>query len=192
MALPWELDASSYLAFARTDLKQGGLRGRVNALSNAKRALHAQADGVLYCAGFWDRAKERHWSFDTKFELLAEMEIAAPGMLGRINGLRNKVEHDYAAPDDTQQLADLIDAVELFMSATRSYASARYSEVDFVRTYRGVDRSVAIEFSESGKLNATIFDSTTRTLKVHTPKRFRALQVAVYVAAHRNGTNLGL
>lgn len=183
--------ASDYLSFARSDLRQGGRRGRINALGNAKRALHAQTDAVLYCAGFWERAQERNWDFRARIDLLTEMKIATPQVLARINRSRNRVEHDYEVPEDTQQLTDFCDAVELFVSASASYASNSYNAALFEREYRGSMRSIEIVFSGNERLEAVVDGSSgLRHIRTRSWKRFRSLQIAVYAAAYRDRVSL--
>jgi hypothetical protein len=48
----WDLSPSELLTFADNDLARGSDRyALVNALSNAKRALHCQVDSILYSLG---------------------------------------------------------------------------------------------------------------------------------------------
>jgi hypothetical protein len=144
VALPWELAPKQYLAFARTDLNQRGPRGRVNALGNAKRALHGQIDSILYCAGLWDLARKRRWDFPTKTALLQDLQIVAPAVLSRVNRLRNHVEHEYSIPGDLDRLVDFVDVVELFTSATERFASGRHDDLEFIRPYRSTEHWIAL------------------------------------------------
>jgi hypothetical protein len=183
VALPWELEADDYFEFARTDFVQESTRGSVNALGNAKRALHCRIDAVLFVAGFWERAQTERWDFDAKAELLAEIHVVTPQILKRINRLRNKVEHEYAAPENRDQLDDFIDTVELFLASTRHSASHRYDHVDFVS--EATDAGVSVHFDGKPVLEARIYreEASSQTLKTETFEEFRALQAAVYGAA---------
>lgn len=190
VSLPWDLTADQYLGFARSDLRQPSTRGRVNAVGNAKRALHCQVDSVLYATGFWPRAEEKRWPFPVKADLLTEMKIAAPNVLRRINRLRNEIEHDYSVPADLDRLQDFLDVVELFISNTRSSASSSYEDASFVRRTRRGELYAVIEF-RSGDLEVRLLDSSgSRVLRANGHSRFRRLQVAVYNAAWREKVSL--
>jgi hypothetical protein len=120
VTLPWELSAGTYLRFARADLSTKSMRGRVNALGNAKRALHCHVDSILYCAGLWDGAQSRRWDFPTRMNLVRQMEVATPDVLRRINLLRNAVEHEYVVPDEPERLRDFIDVSNCLLDLPRS------------------------------------------------------------------------
>jgi hypothetical protein len=185
--LPWALLAADYLRFARTDLRGGSTRGDVNALGNAKRALHCRIDSVLYTTGFWKRAERERWDFADKEQLMAEIQIVAPLILRRINKLRNRVEHDYAAPDDRDQLGDFIDAVELFLAGTEHAASSRYLTATFVREAGG--RSIEASFAGDPRLSVRLLaiGRPAKELRTRSFSEFRALQSALYIAAKRTG-----
>lgn len=192
VSLPWDLSADKYLAFARSDLRQGSTRGRVNAVGNAKRALHCQVDSVLFATGFWTRADEKGWSFPVKTELLEEMKIAAPNVLRKLNRLRNDIEHGYSLPRSPDQLEDFLDVVELFVANTRNAASSCYETAEFARRTRRGQLRVEIVF-RNGSLQARLFDSSgSRDMRADGYRRFRRLQVAVYQAAWREKMSLTL
>lgn len=183
--LPWALLAEDYLGFARTDLRQSSTRGDVNALGNAKRALHCRIDSVLFTTGFWPQVSSKRWNFNKKEEILTEIHVVAPRVLGRINQLRNQVEHEYSAPHDRDQLADFIDSIELFLESTDRAAKGRYDSVDF-ETGNG-RRSIGISFEGDPVLSARLFGDAGYEQEIITQNfaEFRALQAAVFGAAKR-------
>jgi hypothetical protein len=184
--LPWELSADDYLEFAQSDFREDSTRGNVNAMGNAKRALHARIDAILFTTGFWERAQSKRWNFDSKAKLLAEIHVVAPGVLRRVNQLRNSVEHEYSAPDDRDRLEDFIDSIELFIYGTMHVASHRYSDVSFILTG---DEGLGISFEGISELDVQYYGKKPRRVafKTSTFKEFRALQAAVYGAARRCG-----
>jgi hypothetical protein len=186
--LPWDLGAEQYLSFARTDSRQRGRRAAVNALGNAKRALHCQIDSVLFAAGFWSRSQERRWDFHAKTELLAELQIATPKVLGRINRLRNQVEHGYSAPEDLGQLEDFIDVVELFIAGTRRFARSRWTDIEFIRRAGRGSTLVRVRFDGS---SVWVEPDWKVILEPRSLAQFRKLQVAIYQAAIRGDVPLG-
>jgi hypothetical protein len=185
IALPWDLSAEKYLGFARTDFRQRSARGFVNALGNAKRALHCQVDSVLYSTGFWNRATERRWDFIAKTDLLTELKIATPNVLRRINRLRNQVEHHYSIPGDAKQLEDFIDIVELFIASTRGFTASRYEMADFTQPSSRRDLSVEISFNGEDLVARLYGPGGRRDISARSYRRFRKLQIAVHQVAWR-------
>jgi hypothetical protein len=185
--LPWDLLAGDYLRFARSDLRQGFRRGRVNALGNAKRALHCRVDSVLFSFGYWGQVED--WNFNRKQDILTELGVVAPGVLRRANQLRNKVEHEYSDPSDVDQLQDLIDAVDLFLAGTEPVASMRYSQLSFVQ--RGSARGLTVDFDGRPQLLARPSGADGKFLgSIETQgfEEFHSLQSAVFKAAKRDGS----
>jgi len=107
-----------YLEFARADLSDTDCaRSRVNALSNAKRALHWQAEALTDALGFrrWPRARPKH--FPSRLEFLSECLLVTPAILKKLNTLRNEVEHRYVVPE-RGTLEDYVDVVELYLASS--------------------------------------------------------------------------
>lgn len=113
-----EITPSQYLEYARKDLQDvGDARSIINAVSNAKRALHLQVDTIANGYGY--QKLKRNSKFPAKLEFLGEIGIATPSIIFKLNALRNKVEHEYAVPD-LEQIKDYCDVVELFLRSTES------------------------------------------------------------------------
>ena len=113
---PWPTTPLEYVRFAEQDIADGGRRGLVNAISNAKRAIHAHVDFLLHNCG---RCLKRS-NFPEKLSLLNRLGIIAPSLLEKYNQLRNVIEHEYAQPS-REEAQEVIDIACLFLEATRSY-----------------------------------------------------------------------
>jgi len=110
----FDISPEDFLQQAEDDFELGGNNARLNALSNAKRAIHAQVDEVLLALGFTAvRA-----NFSRKMELLADLGFVSPRMLRRVNDARNVLEHEYHAPT-YEQVEEAIDLASLFVGATK-------------------------------------------------------------------------
>lgn len=111
-------DPRAYLRYAREDLADpNSERTRINALSNAKRALHLQIELLTDALGYqaWrDRGRD---GFPRRLRLAERCGLIAPGILSRVNALRNEVEHDYAVPDRSM-VEDYTDVVALYLGAS--------------------------------------------------------------------------
>lgn len=108
------LDADRFIMFAKKDLDDGGLRGKVNALSNAKRAIDCQATMALRAIGVGDPDS----SVPAKLELLQELGFIAPSLLQETNELRNKLEHEYREPE-ASEVSEALEVAALFVEAMR-------------------------------------------------------------------------
>lgn len=112
-----ETSPDLYLSFAKVDLGRPFRRNRVNAVSNAKRALHLQVELLASALGFDCMPKNLRRNFPQKLDFLVSCGVVAPGILRRVNRTRNAVEHDYQIPT-LDVTADFLDVVELFLRST--------------------------------------------------------------------------
>lgn len=112
-----------YLDYARSDYYEYEVnkepRNLINAVSNAKRALHYQVEGLSYALG-WKHIKGKK-DFPSKLEFLGKCGILSPTIIKRINRLRNTIEHDYYTPTDDEAL-EYIEIVELYLAATSIFS----------------------------------------------------------------------
>lgn len=117
---PVETTPKRYLEFAIEDLEHGTLpktsRILVNALSNAKRALHLQVETIAKAFGF-KNDKKGFPNFHVYLAFCQRCGIVTPRILKKLNSVRNAVEHEYYLPGESET-EDFIDVVELFLSAT--------------------------------------------------------------------------
>lgn len=116
-----------YLKFAENDLDEASqhpsdvTRHAINAVSNAKRALHLQVESL--CDSFsGGLLKGNLRSFPAKLEFLERCGVIGQRLLRKLNSVRNAVEHDYKfATLDDAELA--VDVAELFIGHCRLYES---------------------------------------------------------------------
>lgn len=122
-----KISPNEFLEFAKEDFKQGGVRGRVNAYGNLKRAMHAQIDLVLE---HFDLGSINKY-FPEKFELLRNLNLVSPESLKRINAIRNILEHEYTLPgEDEDKDALQVDVVGLYLENTNNilHSVIKYSK----------------------------------------------------------------
>jgi hypothetical protein len=117
----------SYLDFAVEDLAGSSERSRVNALSNAKRALHFQVELIAGAYGFQRMSKRT--SFYEKLEFCKRCGIVGPRILNKLNKVRNAVEHDYYIPTQAE-VEDFVDVVELFLFGTDRFLTRFPADVE--------------------------------------------------------------
>lgn len=110
------ISAEQYLKFAENDLLDGeSERHLVNALTNAKRALHLRMEDVCHGFGFASFGGAR--SFPRMVEYISRVGVTAPRILNRLNQLRNQVEHEYLIPSRSE-VETFIDVASLFVAST--------------------------------------------------------------------------
>lgn len=90
---PRGADILDYLYFAKADLLSKDLRGAINALSNAKRAIHLLVDCFLELLGLKKIYGEDN--FPTKLEIIQKLEAFPTRLLKTLNKRRNLIEHKY-------------------------------------------------------------------------------------------------
>jgi hypothetical protein len=120
---PVETTPRRYLDFANEDLKNNTSpktsRIFVNALSNAKRALHLQVETIAKAFGFTSN-KNGFPNFHDYLTFCNKCGIVTPRILKKLNNVRNTVEHEYYIPSESET-EDFIDVVELFLAATNKF-----------------------------------------------------------------------
>jgi hypothetical protein len=109
--LEFDIAPEDFLSFAEKDILEGDLRGLVNGLSNAKRAIDCQVEKLLACLGLPSAR-----SFPKKMELLAEIGVVAPRIVAKVVRARNYLEHEYRRPE-REQVEDAVDVATLFVAA---------------------------------------------------------------------------
>lgn len=106
---PFEIHAQHFLDIAEEDLSTNNLRGNINALTNAKRAIDCQVEAIIEVLSL-----KKARSFPVKLEKINEIGLVAPRVLKRLNKLRNSLEHDFLTPS-RDEVEDFIDVASLFI-----------------------------------------------------------------------------
>lgn len=122
------VSAEQYLDFAAHDLLDGDSeRHLVNALTNAKRALHLRMEDV--CVGFGFASYGGPRSFPRMVEYISRIGVTAPRILTRLNQLRNQVEHEYLVPSRSE-VETFIDVTSLFAGSTQRWINRQPSQIE--------------------------------------------------------------
>lgn len=112
-----------YLDFAIEDFESSSepkqSRTLVNALSNAKRALHLQVETIAKSFGFVNNTRG-FANFHAYLGFCERCGVITPRILKKLNTVRNAVEHEYYIPTKSET-EDFIDVVELFLAATDKF-----------------------------------------------------------------------
>lgn len=136
------LSPYEYLSFARTDLEdRNGKRSIINAISNAKRALHLQVETIS--SGYGYKVIQKSRNFPEELEFLQNLGLVTPTILKKLNAIRNNVEHEYSVPNEED--AELFcDVVELFLYATEGSINLFPDALEF--SSEACDESEVAEF----------------------------------------------
>lgn len=101
-----------YLEFAKADIKQGDLKGAINGLGNAKRAIHLTIKNILLAWGLLPSYKDEN--FPTQLQIFQELNAFPTKTLEALNRKRNIVEHEFTSVEITE-VEELIDIAEMFL-----------------------------------------------------------------------------
>jgi len=118
--VPFELTAHDFLEFAQLDLRGKSERDVINALANIKRSIDCLLDGLLSAMNYLEKSRKERWNFPQKLDFLGEMGIIAPFVLGRINSMRNWLEHEFRRPK-RDEVENAFDIASLFFYATSRF-----------------------------------------------------------------------
>jgi len=126
----YNISAREFLSFAREDLEEISVRARVNALSNAKRAIECRADALLNLFNLkifsLSHQTKMPWNLPHKLMLLKKLGIPAPNILKRwVSSKRNLLEHEYNIADQVE-IQDTVEIAELYLEATDAYIDKGY------------------------------------------------------------------
>ncbi len=118
IVVPSDRSPRMFLNFANADLSDGeSVRSRVNALSNAKRALHFQVELIAEALGFAKSPFKKRNNFPEKLDFCGKCGVVAPRILGKLNASRNALEHEYYLPSRDES-ENFVDVTTLFIAAT--------------------------------------------------------------------------
>tara|TARA_R110001583_G_scaffold18574_1_gene73774 strand:+ start:557 stop:1192 length:636 start_codon:yes stop_codon:yes gene_type:complete len=124
--------ALDYFDFALKDFESGdGERFKINAFSNAKRALHLQVETLANAFGFKKAFNNKTPNFHDYLKYCNKCGVITPRILKKLNKIRNAVEHDYYSPTK-DEVENIIDVVELFLAATERYIFQFPVELEFL------------------------------------------------------------
>lgn len=173
-----------YFGYAQADLNDPSSgRTCVNSLSNAKRSLHFQVDILSEAFGIAYSKLGKRLTFPQKLEFCIKCGLIGPRILGKINRLRNAVEHDYylPTPDESQ---DFVDVVELFLHGTDSYIKKFPEHLELEspeeKTFQGISRKfIAIDFPANQgivRIQSTEFNDQENILHAEAQKFIEQLK----------------
>lgn len=91
----YDLLPFDYLEFAEQELEKPGLSAKINCLAHLKRAVECQLDTLLGVLG----ASNVATNFPKKLDFASASGAISSKSLAKLNRIRNRVEHEYAAPE---------------------------------------------------------------------------------------------
>ncbi len=139
----FEITPADFLRFAHQDFNSGDKKGLVNGLTNAKRAIDCQIDKFFACIGYEpntelpQNAKEyikrriipnSRADFSQKLRLLYALDVAPLGLISKIRGLRNLLEHEYKLPSENE-VTEGLEIATLFIGAVNNVLNSFVNEL---------------------------------------------------------------
>lgn len=112
-------DPIDYIEYAKRNLEMNADCGPIDALGNAKRAVHLMTD-ALFRLWALNRGYAR-MGFPVKADLLSDLGAFPTRLVRSLNAQRNLMEHEYT-PVDASEAADFVDVAELFIRVSLPHA----------------------------------------------------------------------
>lgn len=135
------INPKEFLRYSKQDLKEGGDRGLINALTNAKRAIDCQIDEVFKAfkieiykgenqaiesfLSHFDLAEKSYF----KLKLIEALNLAPSLIIAQTREIRHKLEHYYEIPDlvDVKRAHDI---ASLFISSIQGKFRGFYTQFE--------------------------------------------------------------
>jgi len=156
--ISFDISPNEFLKFSEKDLTSEVEHKYVNALSNAKRAIDGQIEGLLKLYGFYKLAKKKSWGFPKKLECLSEIGIITPRVLIKLNKQRNIMEHEFIKPD-ADKVEDFVDIATLFIGSTDRFLMNYLSLIESM--LENPERAIEYELIPEEGIKVYIFDYTS-------------------------------
>lgn len=133
----YELTADDYLGFSKNDYYLGeDVRSRINAVTNAKRAIDCQIDNILFSLRYnfkkepqdiirkmlnqyCDAESIKALKNTHKLALISALNLSPMVLISETRSLRHSVEHAYSIPK-SRDAKKAIEVAELFIGQTNS------------------------------------------------------------------------
>jgi hypothetical protein len=143
----FELYAFDYLDFAEKRLNniekyRDDTDELINCVAHLKRAVDCQLDTFFHSIRLYKTISDRNLKFETKLEFLKGIGVFSSRSLGRLNTLRNKMEHHYEVPK--------ISDIELYYDLVSAFISVLQGLIFTLTHNRHTDYSIEISEKETG------------------------------------------
>ena len=112
----FDLMAFDYLEFAEAELIKSSAGSRINCVAHLKRAVECEIDTLLAILQLTKHLP----NFPKKLEFVGATGIVSPRSLGKLNAMRNRMEHQYANPD-VEELELYFDLATSFVHTIEGY-----------------------------------------------------------------------
>nr|WP_294994541.1 hypothetical protein [uncultured Sediminibacterium sp.] len=161
----FEVSPQQYHSYAQKDMESAMDHKLINALGNAKRAIHCQVDLILESFGFYQNERNRFWPFPTKLSKITAIGVSAPAILLRLNNARNIMEHDYSNPSE-EQVMDCIDTAQIFIGSTIPYLRGHCRFIELQNSTRSQKMCISFD-ALTGAIEVRLYDYSVDTYALY-------------------------
>lgn len=145
MTTKFDIGSNDFLSFAKDDYKIKDKKGLVGALSNSKRSIDCQVDWIISYLGYdylnfndkkypqvkkiineFEASVDEHKDSSMKLRFVQALELAPIFLISKIRTIRNKLEHEYRLPNESE-VREAIEVAELFINATQNVITNKFS-----------------------------------------------------------------
>ncbi len=135
---PEKIEPLDYIHFSKSDLLSQDLRGAINALNNAKRAIHLLIDCFLEVIGIFSLYRKDN--FPNKLAIIDKLEAFPVSLIKNLNSKRNIVEHEYKAIS-VEEAQAFVEIAEIFVRLCYPYLRKTMigSRIGFVNSNKDIE-----------------------------------------------------
>jgi hypothetical protein len=110
---PKGIEPREYIQYAKADLMSKDTRGAINAIGNAKRAVHLLIDSLLEISGLALNFSNK--KFPKKLDIIEKSEFFPTILINALNQERNIIEHEYQRTsfEDAQKFVAVAEMLQM-------------------------------------------------------------------------------
>jgi hypothetical protein len=155
----FDLQPIDFLRFSKKDLIELGDRGLINSLTNSKRAIDCQIDEVLFSLGINANELTKSKEFNNfsklfqieedisfKLKIIQILNLAPSLLISKTRNLRNKLEHVYERPSQSE-VKEAFEVADLFIKSIHRVFNNLLSDFKLTDEENYAKETIYINFS---------------------------------------------
>ncbi len=181
-----ELTPKDFIRFSKKDINDDDIRGLINSLTNAKRAIDCQIDNALEEFGIkpdgLSKASDtliKHLQLNKKnlpykLKLIQSLGLAPGTLTSKVRNLRNKLEHYYKIPEK-EEVEEAIEIAELFILSIES--KIKILDDDYIITSTNFENINTLDSLNNGTYNILDPEHFSTQIRVNFKSYYNKIEI---------------